>query len=117
MAPLADLTKNQVYALSKLYNEQAEIIPERIITRPPSAELKPDQKDQDSLPPYEELDASVVRLVEKKMAVKNKTDEWLSKVLMRTEFKRWQAAPILKISEHSFGRGRRYPLAQKAEKI
>ena len=117
LAPLADLTKNQVYALSKLYNEQAEIIPERIITRPPSAELKPDQKDQDSLPPYEELDASVVRLVEKKMAVKNKTDEWLSKVLMRTEFKRWQAAPILKISEHSFGRGRRYPLAQKAEKI
>lgn len=117
LAPLGDLTKKQVYAIAELYNEQMEIIPKRIITRPPSAELKPDQKDQDSLPAYDDLDASVVRLVEKKLPVKNKTDEWLAKILMKTEFKRWQAAPILKVSEHSFGRGRRYPLANQANKI
>ncbi|MBC7465483.1 MAG: NAD+ synthase [Bdellovibrio sp.] len=117
LAPLGDLTKKQIVALSNLYNEETELIPKRIITRPPSAELKPDQKDQDFLPAYDDLDASVVRLVEKKLPVKGKTDEWLSKVLMRTEFKRWQAAPILKVSEHSFGRGRRYPLAHKATKI
>lgn len=117
LAPLGDLTKKQIYELANLYNEEFELIPKRIITRPPSAELKPNQKDQDSLPEYDDLDASVVRLVEKKLPVKNKTDEWLSKILMKTEFKRWQAAPILKISEHSFGRGRRYPLAHKASKI
>lgn len=117
LAPLGDLTKKQIYDLSKLYNEEIEIIPERIITRPPSAELRPNQKDQDSLPEYDDLDKSVVRLVEKKLSVKSETDIWLSKILMKTEFKRWQAAPILKVSEHSFGRGRRYPLAHQANKI
>lgn len=117
LAPLGDLTKKQVYDLSNLYNEQFELIPKRIITRPPSAELKPNQKDQDSLPEYDDLDAAVVRLVEKKLPVKTETDTWLAKILMRTEFKRWQAAPILKVSEHSFGRGRRYPLAHQAQKI
>lgn len=114
LAPIADLVKGQVYALCEKYNQESEIIPRRILTRPPSAELKPGQKDQDTLPPYDNLDASVVRLIEKCEKVRDKTDKWLLPVLMRSEFKRWQAPPILKVSEHSFGRGRRLPVAQKA---
>lgn len=114
LAPIGDLTKEQVYELAKYYNQQDVIIPEEIITRPPSAELRPNQKDQDSLPPYEDLDAAVTYLVEKSGVAKNRTEQWLLPILMRTEFKRWQAAPILKVSEHSFGRGRRYPIAHKA---
>ncbi len=114
LAPIGDLTKQQVYELAKYYNQQDVIIPVEIIERPPSAELRPNQKDQDSLPPYDELDAAVTYLVEKSGVAKNKTEQWLLPILMRTEFKRWQAAPILKVSEHSFGRGRRYPIAHKA---
>ena len=117
LAPLGDLTKKQIYQLAALYNSEVEIIPNQIITRPPSAELRPNQKDQDSLPDYDALDKAVVNLVEKKKKTKNKTEEWLAAVLMKTEFKRWQAAPILKISEHSFGRGRRYPLTHEARQI
>ncbi|OFZ28432.1 MAG: NAD(+) synthase [Bdellovibrionales bacterium RIFCSPHIGHO2_01_FULL_40_29] len=117
LAPLGDLTKKQVYELSKLYNAQTEIIPERILIRPPSAELRPGQKDQDSLPEYDKLDKAVVNIVERKAKLKNATEKWLAEVLMKTEFKRWQAAPILKVSEHSFGRGRRYPLSQSAKTI
>jgi NAD+ synthase (glutamine-hydrolysing) len=115
LAVIGDLTKKEVVELCKLYNRESEVIPEFIITRPPSAELKPDQKDQDSLPPYDLLDQSVVNLVEKKKPAKTKIDQWLLGQLMKTEFKRWQAAPILKISAHSFGRGRRYPVAHKAK--
>ncbi|WP_413559134.1 NAD+ synthase [Bdellovibrio sp. HCB209] len=114
LAPLGDLTKQQVYALAKHYNKEGEIIPDVIITRPPSAELRPNQKDQDSLPPYDELDKSVVSLVEQAKDAKTSSDKWLLPVLMRTEFKRWQAPPILKVSPHAFGRGRRYPIAHKA---
>lgn len=116
LAVIGDLTKKQVYDLARLYNHQYELIPQRIIDRPPTAELRPNQKDQDSLPGYEQLDQAVVHLVEERKAVKNETDKWLLGVLDRTEFKRWQAPPILKISEHSFGRGRRYPIAHKASK-
>jgi NAD+ synthase (glutamine-hydrolysing) len=112
---IGDLTKREVVELCKLYNRESKIIPEFIITRPPSAELKPDQKDQDSLPPYDILDQAVVNIVEKKKPAKTKTEHWLLGQLMKTEFKRWQAAPILKISSHSFGRGRRYPVAHKAK--
>ncbi|WP_413582979.1 NAD+ synthase [Bdellovibrio sp. HCB288] len=114
IAPLGDLTKKQVYELARHYNKQGEVIPETIITRAPSAELRPNQKDQDSLPPYDELDKSVVSLVEQAKEPKTSSDKWLLPVLMRTEFKRWQAAPILKVSPHAFGRGRRYPIAHKA---
>lgn len=115
LAPLGDLTKAQVYALARFYNAQGEIIPQQIIDRAPSAELRPNQTDQDSLPPYADLDKSVVNLVEKASSVRSPTDKWLLPVLLRTEFKRWQAAPILKVSEHSFGRGRRYPIAHRAK--
>lgn len=117
LAVLGDLLKREVYQLANLYNDQHEVIPKYIITRPPSAELRPNQKDQDSLPPYDELDQAVENIVEKNNAVKTKTEKWLVPRLMKSEFKRWQAAPILKISEHAFGRGRRYPIAHRADKI
>lgn len=114
LAVIGDLTKKQVYDLAKLYNKEYELIPVGIINRPPTAELRPNQKDQDSLPEYDKLDQAVVHLVEERKEAKNQTEKWLLEVLDRTEFKRWQAPPILKISEHSFGRGRRYPIAHKA---
>lgn len=115
LAILGDLTKHQIYDLAKFYNKDHEVIPNFIIDRPPSAELRPNQKDQDSLPPYDLLDAAVEDLVEKKSAVTTETEKWLYPRLMKTEFKRWQAAPILKVSSHSFGRGRRYPIAHSAK--
>ncbi|HVK61963.1 MAG TPA: NAD+ synthase [Bdellovibrionales bacterium] len=114
LAPIADLLKGEVYALARHYNSERELIPNEIIERAPSAELRPGQKDQDSLPPYEDLDASVRRLVEKMKPARTETDRWLLPILMRTEFKRWQGAPILKISGHAFGRGRRMPVAHRA---
>lgn len=113
LAPIGDLTKGQVYDLARWYNKKAEIIPEKIITRAPSAELRPNQKDQDSLPAYDLLDQAVVNLVADSKVAKTATEKWLLPMLMRTEFKRWQAAPVLKVSEHAFGRGRRYPIAHK----
>lgn len=115
LAPIGDLTKAQVYQLARYYNKEHELIPVAIIERAPSAELRPNQKDQDSLPPYNDLDKSVSMLVEKFSAAKTATDKWLLPILMRTEFKRWQAPPILKMSPHSFGRGRRYPIAHRAK--
>lgn len=115
LAPLGDLTKKQVYQLANLYNQQSEVIPQEIIDRAPSAELRPNQKDQDTLPPYDELDAAVTNLVEHSGLAKSKAEKWLLPVIMRTEFKRWQAPPILKVSEHSFGRGRRWPIAHRAK--
>lgn len=114
LAPLGDLTKGQVYALARYYNESHEVIPNEVLSRAPSAELRPDQKDQDSLPAYDDLDESVRRLVEKSDAAISKIDQWLLQKIYATEFKRWQAPPILKASAHAFGRGRRLPLAHKA---
>lgn len=114
-APIGDLTKGQVYDLVNWYNRSQEIIPERIVERAPSAELRPNQKDQDSLPNYDILDKAVVNLVENNSVAKTETEKWLLPVLMRTEFKRWQAAPVLKVSSHAFGRGRRYPIAHRAK--
>jgi NAD+ synthase (glutamine-hydrolysing) len=113
LAPIADLTKGQVYKLAKLYNIESEIIPKAIITRPPTAELRPNQKDQDTLPPYDQLDKTVRNLVEIGKSPKNSSEEWVLSALFKSEFKRWQAPPILKISRHAFGRGRRWPLAHK----
>ncbi|MEK6627015.1 MAG: NAD+ synthase [Bdellovibrionota bacterium] len=115
LAVIGDLTKNQVYELAACYNKQHEIIPDQIIRRAPSAELKPNQKDQDSLPAYDLLDKSVINIVEQVKNTVSKTDEWLVEKLMKSEFKRWQAPPILKVTKHSFGRGRRYPVAHKAK--
>ncbi len=114
LAVIGDLTKKQVYELARLYNLEYELIPIRIIDRPPTAELRPNQKDQDSLPAYDLLDQAVINLVEKRNTPKSVTEKWLMPVLDKNEFKRWQSPPILKISEHSFGRGRRYPIAHRA---
>jgi NAD+ synthase (glutamine-hydrolysing) len=113
LAPIGDLTKHQVYELAKLYNGQQTIIPEEILTREPTAELRDNQKDQDSLPPYPILDKAVVNLVEKCKPITGETEKWLFNMISKSEFKRFQSAPILKVSEHSFGRGRRYPIAKK----
>lgn len=116
LAPIGDLLKTQVYDIANYYNLQGEIIPKKIIDRAPTAELKPNQKDQDTLPPYDELDNAVLNLVQKKKEAKTATEQWLLKALMRSEFKRWQAPPILRVTEHAFGRGRNFPIAHKAMK-
>lgn len=115
LAPIGDLLKREVYELAESYNRQSELIPEEILTRPPTAELRPNQKDEDTLPPYEELDRAVRQIVELQKPARTETEKWLLGVLYRTEFKRWQAPPILKISGHAFGRGRRMPVAQKSK--
>lgn len=114
LAPIADCLKTDVFALTKRYNKHREIVPDYIITRPPSAELRPDQKDEDSLPPYALLDKGVRNLVECQKPARTPMEKWLLETLMKTEFKRWQAPPILKVSPHSFGRGRRMPIAHRA---
>ncbi len=114
LAPVGDLLKSQVYELANYYNREHEVIPTEIITRPPSAELKPGQQDSDSLPDYDLLDASVESLVSQKQKANSETDEWVLQKLFRSEFKRWQSPPILKVSDHAFGQGRRMPIAHKA---
>lgn len=114
LAPIADLTKEDVYDVAELYNATAEVIPREIITRPPTAELRPNQTDQDTLPPYPELDRAVRRVVEEQRPARNATERWLLQVIARNEFKRWQAPPILKVSRRSFGRGRRFPIANRS---
>lgn len=116
LLPIGDLTKGQIVELARHYNRETEIIPPKAIERPPSAELRPGQKDEDSLPPYKELDKTVQHIVERNGSIRGDQDRWLLKALVGSEFKRWQAPPILKVSSHSFGRGRRWPLAHKAFK-
>jgi NAD+ synthase (glutamine-hydrolysing) len=113
LAPIGDLTKAQVYQLSRWYYENKNWIPIDIIERAPSAELRPNQRDQDSLPPYPKLDVAVTNIIEKCEPTNSKIEEWLLGPLFRNEFKRWQSPPILKVSAHAFGRGRRYPIAHK----
>lgn len=108
--PMGDLLKHQVYDIARLYNRERELIPHHILERPPSAELRPNQKDQDTLPPYDVLDKAVDNLVAGAKPARTETDQWLLKRLAASEFKRWQAPPILRISDHAFGRGRRLPI-------
>lgn len=110
LAPIGDLLKRQVYELARFYNRERELIPKEIIERAPSAELRPNQKDQDTLPSYDLLDSAVNKLVTEVKAAKNPTEKWLLKRLAASEFKRWQAPPVLRVSERAFGRGRRYPI-------
>jgi NAD+ synthase (glutamine-hydrolysing) len=114
LAPIGDLLKRQVYELAQHYNFEHELIPRQIIERAPTAELRPNQTDQDSLPPYNQLDQAVQNIVEHCRPAKSEVDKWLLRKVISTEFKRWQSAPILKVSSHSFGRGRRYPVAHRA---
>lgn len=115
LAPIGDLLKTEVYALARHYNSEFELIPERIISRPPSAELRPNQKDQDSLPEYLQLDKSIHKIVVECKEVRTKVDKFVMNKLVASEFKRWQAAPILRISNHAFGIGRRFPITNKSK--
>jgi NAD+ synthase (glutamine-hydrolysing) len=112
--PIGDLLKTEVFELARYYNSQSEIIPDEIIERPPSAELRENQKDQDSLPPYDQLDEVIKKLVIGFRPVKTDLEKRVLDLMMKSEFKRWQAAPVLKVSDHAFGRGRRFPVAHRA---
>ncbi len=123
-AVISDLDKTSVFGLARWYNEHVgPNIPEAIITKPPSAELRPDQKDQDSLPPYDVLDAILALHVEQHQSASQIIDagydrETVEKILglvRFAEFKRRQAAPGIKLTPRSFGTGWRMPLACKRE--
>jgi len=121
LAVIGDLLKMQVYALARSINARKPLIPEAILTKAPSAELRPDQKDQDSLPPYETLDAILERHLVKNLSVEQiaecgfDTNLVQSVVTMveKAEYKRRQAPPVLKVSPKAFGTGRRVPIARK----
>lgn len=114
LCPIGDLLKTDVFALSKYYNREQEIIPQRIIDRAPSAELRPNQSDQDSLPDYKVLDKEIQKMVEQFKPARSPLSRKVLNMMMSSEFKRWQSPPILKVSNHAFGLGRRLPIAHKA---
>lgn len=117
-APLKDISKPRVYRLCRYRNRQGEVIPDNILRRPPSAELAADQKDEDSLPPYEVLDAILERYLEHEKAVGSIVAEGFDETTVRevvrkvnrNEYKRRQAAPGVKVTRRAFGRERRYPI-------
>ena len=121
LAPIADVLKTDVYKISRWVNREREIIPVDSITKPPSAELRPGQTDQDSLPPYEILDTILDLYVVKNLSraeivARGFTAAVVNEVVNKinfSEYKRRQAAPGLKISPRAFGMGRRIPVAQK----
>ncbi len=121
LAVISDVFKTQVYALSRWINREKEIIPRNTIDKAPSAELRPNQTDQDSLPPYDQLDAILQGYVEEGLSsrdlVANGFPEPVVKDVVRkvdlNEYKRKQAAPGLKITPLAFGVGRRIPIVQK----
>jgi NAD+ synthase (glutamine-hydrolysing) len=122
-AVLSDLFKRDVYALCRYINatrEGREVIPQHIITKPPSAELAPGQTDQDTLPPYDVLDAILSGLIEQEKSVASLSEEyraetvrWVADKLDRNEFKRRQMPPGIKLSHRAFGSGRRMPMAAR----
>lgn len=121
LSVIGDVYKTQAYQLANYINRDREIIPINTIVKPPSAELRPDQKDSDSLPPYDTLDAILFQLIEMEKSASELIhlgfDEALvqriSKLLNNAEFKRFQAPPILRVSPKAFGSGRAMPLVAK----
>jgi NAD+ synthase (glutamine-hydrolysing) len=121
LAVISDVPKTIVYALAGYLNTEREIIPVRTIEKPPSAELRPDQKDQDTLPPYNVLDAILQLYVEENLGVADiiargfdsETVRWIARRVDFNEYKREQAAPGLKVTSRAFGMGRRMPIAQR----
>ena len=115
---LKDVYKTMVYALARYRNTISLVIPERVITRPPSAELAPDQLDQDSLPPYEVLDVIIKGFVEDDLSVDaivaqgfdEATVRKVIQLIQRNEYKRRQSAPGIRVTRRAFGRNRRYPM-------
>ena len=123
LAVISDVPKTKVFELAHWINRDEVIIPEATITKPPSAELRPDQKDQDSLPPYEVLDAILERYVVESQSVSEivtsgfdeATVQRIVRLIDLNEYKRRQAAPGLKVTSKAFGVGRRIPVAQRYE--
>lgn len=124
LAVIGDVYKTEVYALARWVNREREVIPETTLTKPPSAELRPGQKDTDSLPPYDVLDPILRSYIEDYAAVEeivrmqHVEPDLVRKVIRLvelSEYKRQQAAPVLKVSRKSFGMGRRFPIAAKRE--
>ena len=124
LAVISDLPKTLVYRLSRYANARRPVIPQATLEKPPSAELRPDQKDSDSLPPYEILDAVLEDYVEEARSADQiaadrgfdlETVKRVVRMVDRAEYKRQQAAPGIKISPKAFGYGRRFPIAAKSE--
>lgn len=117
-APIKDVPKMLVYRLARYRNRRSPVIPERVLTRPPSAELRPDQTDQDSLPPYDVLDDILRFYIEEDEGVDAIVDRGypaevvrrVARLVDRNEYKRRQAPPGVRISRRAFGRDRRYPI-------
>ena len=121
LSVIGDVYKTECFELARYINKDGEVIPENIITKPPSAELKPDQFDSDSLPPYDELDAVLYQYIEKTRSPQDIIDMGHDEALVRrtlrlvniNEFKRYQTAPVLRVSKKAFGMGRRLPIVAK----
>lgn len=121
LAVLGDVYKMDVFKLSRFMNKEGEIIPENTIIKPPSAELRPDQKDTDSLPEYEALDEMLFNFIElnkspKEIAALGFDEDVVRRVIRMVnmnEYKRFQAAPILRVSSKAFGFGRKMPLVAR----
>jgi len=120
LAVIADVPKVMVYQLARLMNKEREVVPDRIITRPPTAELKPDQCDQDDLPPYEVLDVVLQQYLEEHQSIEDIVAGGIDAVVVRdivrrvklNEYKRKQAPYGIKVTSKAFGPGRRYPVVQ-----
>ncbi|WP_353068608.1 NAD+ synthase [Tunturibacter empetritectus] len=124
LAVIGDVMKMRVYALSRYVNRVKEIIPWETISKPPSAELRPEQRDTDSLPPYEVLDPILEAYVERYCSAEQIAEEQgldvalvrsVLQLVEKSEYKRQQAAPVLKVTRKSFGMGRRFPIAVKVQ--
>ena len=121
LAVISDVLKTKIYGLARWINRDREIIPAETIAKPPSAELKPGQRDQDTLPPYDLLDEILRLYVEEAMTARDiiargfdeATVRWVARRVDLNEWKRAQAAPGLKVTAKAFGLGRRMPLAQR----
>ena len=120
LAAIGDLSKTAVYALSRWFNSRGrEIIPPRILDRPPTAELRENQTDQDTLPPYDQLDRVLRGHVEEHLGAEALKERGFSedlvrrvlKLVVQSEYKRRQAAPALRVTARAFGEGWRFPIA------
>jgi NAD+ synthase (glutamine-hydrolysing) len=119
-APIRDVPKTLVYRLAKYRNQISPVIPERVLQRPPSAELAPDQEDTNTLPPYELLDPILLRYIEQNQSIEEivaagfdkKVVQRVTNLVDRNEYKRRQAPPGVKITRRAFGRDWRYPLTK-----
>jgi NAD+ synthase (glutamine-hydrolysing) len=121
LSVLGDVYKTDVYLLAKYLNRKKEVIPENIISKAPSAELRPDQKDSDSLPPYDTLDLILEAYIEKQLPLEKVVEmgydsqlvNRIVRMVNQNEYKRYQTPPILRISSKAFGVGRRLPLVAR----